>query len=199
MPKQQNRRTKLSELEFPIAIIRPDSVVGGKSANLTSYRRFRTMLADYFLEGGWNGALIVDADGGMHKVSSVTLAPLHWLDAIASALRFRNGAKELCRVDAELERIDRLDLEGFIALVMPRILGNKNWWDDYEWVSGKGWEPVGTVEDVTEIESMRSAVAQKFEGIMTLRNAISELGVWDDPSKKPRKEMPDVPINDLRD
>ena len=189
---------KLSELKYPIALVLPDSVAGGRSAELASYRRFRSMIAEYFLSGGWNGAQIVDADGNLYKVVSITLLPLRWFDYLLAFVTAEGGPKGLCQVDAELKRIEHLTLEAFIDFVTPHLLLNPDWWDDYEWVNGEGWQPIGLVEKEIDLEDLRMAAAFKFDGVKTVREAISDLGVWDNPSKRRIKCAPDVPIFDQR-
>ena len=147
---------------------------------------------------GMNDALIVDADGDLYRISSVTLSPLRWFDWLLAHFNSAGGPKGLCQMDADLEQMDRLSLESFASLVLSRLLANPDLWDDYEWEEDRGWQPLGIFEDSDDCDSMRQEISRKFDDAPTLRAAISELGVWHNPSNSERKKAPDVPVIDLR-
>ena len=52
---------RLRDLTYPIAVLRPDLLAGGKNGGFGSPRRWAYNIADYYLKGGFDDAVFYDA------------------------------------------------------------------------------------------------------------------------------------------
>lgn len=62
---------RLRELKFPIAILGPNILMGGKASGLSKPARFNFNIAEYYLDGGYSDTTIYDADGGKYSVDKI--------------------------------------------------------------------------------------------------------------------------------
>ncbi|MEO9897300.1 MAG: hypothetical protein ABJD13_05710 [Paracoccaceae bacterium] len=166
----------LTELTYPIAIQEPNSVMGGKNAGLSSPRRWRGNVADYYLRGGFQNATIYTSDGGRFEIEKILLKPLSLLDKLVSTVAHAGSLSDECNVDMELQQTGELSLAEFCETVRGLALQNPNWWKRH---SERG-----------EIEAM-------FDGCNTFMDAINDIGILDAP-KKPSPRGKPTNVIDLR-
>jgi hypothetical protein len=166
----------LTELTYPIAIQRPNSMMGGKDAGLSSARRWRGNDADYYLRGGFQNAIIYASDGGQFEIERILLKPLSLIDKVVSTVAHAGPLSDECNVEMELCRTGELSLVEFCGFVRGLALENPSWWKPHS--------------DRGEIETM-------FDGCTTFKDAINDIGVLD-PPKNPTPKGKPTNVIDLR-
>lgn len=155
---------RLREIEFPIAVLRPLSLMGGRNANLHKVGRFDYNLASYYLRGGYDDARIYDATGGGFEVEEIRLyQPVWWQDFLSRAVNLflpRRAAEPMVTVDMVLRQVEHLELDAFCDKMRSVALDHPNWWKRHS--------------DREEIETM-------FTGCKTIKDAIEAIGVLEPP------------------
>lgn len=166
----------LTELNYPIAIQEPNSVMGGKNAGLSSPRRWRGNDSGYYLRGGFQNSIIYSSDGGRFEIGKIFLRPLNLFDKLVSTVAHAGPLSDECNIDMELQQTGELSLTEFCETVRGLALQNPSWWKRHS--------------DRAEIEAM-------FDGCNTFKDAINEIGVLDAP-QKPRPRGKPTNVIDLR-
>jgi len=159
----------LTELAYPIAIQEPACLMGGKNAGLSSPRRWRGNIAEYYQRGGFQQAIIYASDGRRFEIEKIILKPLSILDKIISSVTTEGSISNECNVEMELTETGRLTLVEFCDFARGLALENPRWWKRHS--------------EQSEIEAM-------FDGCTTFKQAINEIGVLDDPKKPKRGRKP---------
>ncbi|WP_147249817.1 hypothetical protein [Yoonia sp. 1_MG-2023] len=162
----------LTELNYPIAIQGPNSVMGGKHAGLSSPRRWRGNDSGYYLRGEFQGSIIYSSDGGRFEVEKIFLKPLTLIDKLVSTVAHAGPLSDECNVEMELQQTGELSLTEFCETVRGLALQNPSWWKRHS--------------DTAEIEAM-------FVGCNTIKDAINDIGVLDASQKiRPRGKPTNV-------
>ncbi len=185
---------RLRELKYPIAVLQPNCLMGGKNADLARRRRFDVNLADYLRRGGYDDALIYDADGNEYEVETIELHPLElhsrigiWLElplemlamAIGKFLRRKYQPpdwSDLAWVDMILKRRRQLSFDEFRNELRNVALAHPEWWRRH---------------------STKAEIEDLFKECKTFAEAIHEIGVLD-PSGKEKLPGKSSKVVDLR-
>lgn len=152
----------LRELTFPIAILRENSLMGGKSAGLSSACGWNVCLADYHRNGGYDGATFFDSDGRVLEVERIYFDEPKWFQLAFERL-ITVGNDELVRVDMELRLLETLDFEEFCTRLRGIALDHPEWWQRH---------------------SSREEIQDMFEGCKSFKEAINDIGVLDEGGRE---------------
>lgn len=159
---------RLRELAFPIAVLRPNSLMGGRNAGLKTKNRYNFNIAQYYTDGAYDEARIFDSEGREFRVSKIIFDRAcfvyYALERLDYLLIFKNpDPTDMVRVDMELELVRNLSLEQFCTELTQIALDHPNWWKRH---------------------STRDEIEQMFKGTKTFAEAIDEIGVLDPPGKE---------------
>ena len=158
---------RLLDLEYPIAIIERDLMMGGKNAGLGSKRRWRNSLASYFLGGGYHSAEIVDARGRRFSVQKILLLPRNNLDRFLGIFTTTGPSSEITNVDMELRLVRQYALSEFCDEMRKLALSRPEWWKRH---------------------SSEDEIREMFKGCTTFAEAIDDIGILDAPNSTRRPE-----------
>lgn len=155
---------RLRELKFPIAVLRRDSLIGGRSAGLSGPSWFNINIASYYQLGGYDDAIIYDSDGREFSVHSIELRDAPFYSGILRLIGWHAKTTESeAWVDMNLDYIRTLPLDQFCNELGEIALAHPAWWKRHS--------------DRSEIEGM-------FEGVRTFSEAIDRIGVLDPPNRE---------------
>ncbi len=150
---------RLRLLNYPLAIILPDQILGGKNADLGSPRRWNHKIGSYYESGVYDEAEIIDSAGRRFRVSKIYLSELSLLSKISATFLSAGGLSGLFDVDMELEQIGTCDQEEFCQRITQLVSESQNW--------------SVTEDDKRELQEL-------FDESRTLADAINAVGVFDD-------------------
>lgn len=167
---------RVRELKYPIAILKRDSLLGGRDAALSSPRIWHRNLADYYLEGGYDDARLIDCTGHEWEVEKITLRRLSPFQAFLRPFTQVGKGEEFASVDMELRKTDTYTLERFCTEMRELALQNPSWWKRH---------------------SSKQEITVMFDGCKTFAEAINDIGVLNPPGKEKLKGHSDKVI-DLR-
>lgn len=158
----------LRELSFPIAVLRPTSLIGGANAGLASPSRFNFNSAKFFLDGGYDDAVIFDSEGREFDIAKIFFMRPSWysyfLKRLDYLIIFRDpDPADMVRIDMELILTRHLSLNQFCSELTQIALSHPSWWTRH---------------------SKREEIEQMFTGIKTFAQAIDQIGVLDPPGKE---------------
>lgn len=155
---------RLRELKFPIAVLRPGSLIGGEAAGLGSAKWYDFNLASYYLKGAYDNATIYDSNGEKYVVVSIELTRPNWvhylLDLAGNFFIPRRDAEPMARVDMTLGKVGQLSLIEFCEEIRNVALSHPSWWQRH---------------------SNEAEVTGMFDGCTTFEAAINSIGVLDPP------------------
>ncbi len=159
---------RLRELTYPIAIVRPNGLMGGRSAQLSGPSRFAWNFAPYYLEGGFDHAVFYDSEGRVFEVKRIELTKPQWwryvLDRLDYLIIFPNpDIEDVVNVDMVLSQTGTITLEDFCKRMVDLLLSHPSWWKRF---------------------STEARVRRIFEGDTTFKDAIDHIGVYDPPGKE---------------
>lgn len=159
---------RLRELKFPIAIEKPDAFLGGWGAGIQKPSRFNWKIASYYLEGGYDDAIIYDSDGRRFEVKTIELRKPKWwryvFERLDNFIVLPNpDAEPMANVDMVLRQTGTLTLDEFCNHVLDVLLANPSWWKRF---------------------STEARVRKIFEGDTTFEEAINHIGIYDPPGKE---------------
>ncbi len=155
---------RLRQLKFPIAVLKPNSLMGGKNAGLSRPSSFNEKVASYYLKGGYDDALLYDSDGNEFSVRSIEFGKVSPLARVKELLHWTSGGSDdLVRVDMELEHLRTLSFDQFCSELREIALDHPTWWKRHS--------------ERAEIEAM-------FTNAKTFSEAIEDIGVLDPPGKE---------------
>lgn len=123
---------RLRDVSYPIAVLQNDGLYGGGGGGLSSPRRWDYNIADYYLKGAFDDAIIYDSTGKKFEVERILLYPSHWLDNLGDrADHFFLGKSnpDPANVDMELRQVGELTVETFVREITEIILANPSWWN----------------------------------------------------------------------
>ncbi|HSF93562.1 MAG TPA: hypothetical protein VLA52_00935 [Thermohalobaculum sp.] len=167
-------------MTYPIAALKKDVLMGGRNAGLSSPRRWDFNIADYYMKGGFDGAIFYDSEGRKFKVVKIMLSPSQWWyylgDLAGNFFLPRKVKTSMANVDMELKQIGKLSLDQFSDELRSIALANPSWWKRH---------------------SSEKEIREMFKGCATFAAAIDDIGVLDSPGKERLKGRSDV-IVDLR-
>lgn len=160
---------RLRDLRYPIAILKPHMLVGGKDAGLNSPRRWNNNDATYYQRGGFVDATVFDSEGRVFEIEKVYLNKTSFLGGVF--WRVMGGSmKGSADVDMDLREIDRIAFADFCQRMRNIALAHPEWWKRHS--------------EKDEIENM-------FVGCKTFSEAINSIGVLDTPGKERLKGLAD--------
>jgi len=163
---------RLRKLNYPLAIIFPHEIWGGKGAGLSSPRRWNHNIGSYYETGVYDEAEIIDSAGRRFRVSKIYLSELSLLSKISATFLSAGGLSGLFDVDMELEQIGTCDQEEFCRKISDLVSESQNW-------------------SVTEND--KKELQELFDESRTLADAINAVGIFDgwkcEDIKKPLKRV----------
>lgn len=159
---------RLRQIEFPIAILRPNSLMGGRNAGLHTVRRFSFNIADYYLKGGYDAVTIYDSLGREFAINRIEMRKPHWvhyfLQRADNLFIFPiNDKTDMVSIDMVLTETRQLSLEHFCNELRDLALENPAWWKRH---------------------SSRSEIEGMFLNCQNIAEAIEQIGVLDPPGRE---------------
>ena len=118
---------KIRQITYPIAILEPDGLSGGKHGGGGSSRRWNHCDDSFFLEGGIDDVIIYDSDGRKFIVEKIYLSKVKAYDIVFGYL-INGYDSNSVRVDMDLKQIDQLTFSQFREELLEKVLANPNWW-----------------------------------------------------------------------
>jgi hypothetical protein len=172
---------RLRKLKFPIAVLEPRRLMGGKNAGLSRLSWFNVCEPDFFRRGGYADALIYDSKGNEYEVETIELHKLPllsrigiWvslpLERLATAVYRLFGRKyrgpdfnDVARVDMILKKRRQLSFDEFCNELRNVALAHPEWWRRH---------------------STQAEIQDLFKDSKTFVDAIHAIGVLDPPGKE---------------
>lgn len=150
---------RLRKLKYPLAIIFPHQILGGKNGDLGSPRRWNRNIGSYYESGAYDEAEIIDATGSCFFVKKVILSKPSLFSRVLGTFLEAGDASDTFDVDMELEQIGACDQEEFRQRITQLVSESQNW--------------SVTEDDKRELQEL-------FDESRTLEDAINAVGVFDD-------------------
>jgi hypothetical protein len=170
---------RLRELKYPVANLRPYSLMGGRNATFSSRRRWDFNIAESYLKGYFDDAIIYDSEGHKFEAVKIVLSPSQWwyrLGDLAANFFLTRNKPDPTNVDMELRQIAQRSLDELRTELREVALANPSWWKRH---------------------SSEQEIRDMFKGCSTIAEAIDDIGVLDKPGKERPKGHSDKVV-DLR-
>jgi hypothetical protein len=153
---------RLSELAFPIAVLREDSLCGGNASHLGRMPHFFMRKASACLNGYYDNAVIYDSTGRKLVIEAIELRKPPWLHRIARKAGHLfifpdNDWDDLASIDMVLRQIGLHTLETFRTELRDIALGHPEWWKRFT-----------TAEAISERFEAPTSISDIIENIGTL-------------------------------
>lgn len=142
--------------------------MGGRNAGLHKSAEFDFNVAEFYLKGGYDDAVIFDASGREFQVQSIEFRKPSWvhyfLRRAGNLFIFPDTDKtDMVRVDMVLQQTRELSLEPLCNELRMAALAHPNWWKRHS----------------SQIE-----IEQMFVNCTTFAQAINDIGVLDPPGRE---------------
>ena len=149
---------RLRKLNYPLAILFPHQIWGGKGAGLVTPRRWNHNIGSYYESGIFDDAEIIDSAGRRFIVSKIHLSKLSILSKVSAAFFSAGGLSGLFDVDMDLEQVGVCTHREFCQRIMQLVSRSESW-------------------SVTLAE--KKELQELLDESRTLEDAINTVGIFD--------------------
>lgn len=157
---------RLLEIQYPIAVLEPNSLIGGKDAGFSSPNRWRNNDAEFYLKGGFDDAIFIDSRGRKFEVETIFINPTSSWDKFVALFTVARSGTAPVNIDMELKQVHEYDLDEFCEEMRRLALENPDWWKRH---------------------SSKSEITDMFVGSKSFAEAINDIGVLDVPGEAKMK------------